>query len=158
MEPAREEGDLSYRVVSQYRDPGIVVHGVALKPGKPVCLAATGGKPLVVLPGFPTSAIFTFHEFIAPVIRHLSGRGNVARSESIRARLSQRVNSVIGRTEFLLVGLLANPQTSTDQAAKNLEALPQAYPMGKGSGSVTTFSRADGFITIEKKHRNIGRR
>ena len=56
-----------------FDDPGIVVHGVALKPGKPLCLAVTGGKPIVVLPGFPTSAIFTFHEFVAPVIRAFAG-------------------------------------------------------------------------------------
>ena len=68
-------GDLSYRVVAELRDPGIVAHGVALKPGKPICLAATRGRPVVVLPGFPTSAIFTFHEFVAPVLRLLAGRG-----------------------------------------------------------------------------------
>src|SRR6185295_4662215 len=68
-------GDISYRVVAELTDPGIVAHGVALKPGKPICLAATGGHPVVVLPGFPTSAIFTFHEFVAPVLRLLTGRG-----------------------------------------------------------------------------------
>ena len=50
----------------RFKNPGIVVHGVALKPGKLLCLAVTGGKPVVVLPGFPTSAIFTFCEFVAP--------------------------------------------------------------------------------------------
>jgi len=55
-------GDVSYRVVAELDDPGIVAHGVALKPGKPICLAATAGRAVVVLPGFPTSAIFTFHE------------------------------------------------------------------------------------------------
>ena len=69
-------GDVSYRVVAELDDPGIVAHGVALKPGKPICLAATGGRAVVVLPGFPTSAIFTFHEFVAPVIRLLAGRGS----------------------------------------------------------------------------------
>src|ERR1700736_4829661 len=66
-------GDLCYRVIASFNDPGIVVHGVALKPGKPLCLAVTGGKPIVILPGFPTSAIFTFHEFVAPVIRAFAG-------------------------------------------------------------------------------------
>jgi putative molybdopterin biosynthesis protein len=59
--------------VGELRDPGVVVHGVALKPGKPICLAVTAGKPVVILPGFPTSAIFTFHEFVAPVIRAFAG-------------------------------------------------------------------------------------
>ena len=66
-------GDLSYRVASRLGDPGIVAHGVALKPGKPICLAVSQGKPVVILPGFPTSAIFTFHEFVAPVIRAFAG-------------------------------------------------------------------------------------
>ncbi len=64
-------GDLSHRIVATLGAPGILVHGVALKPGKPLCLAVIGKKPLVVLPGFPTSAIFTFHAFVAPVIRAL---------------------------------------------------------------------------------------
>jgi putative molybdopterin biosynthesis protein len=134
-------GDLSYRVVAELRDPGIVVHGVALKPGKPICLAATHGRPVVVLPGFPTSAIFTFHEFVAPVLRLLAGRGAQERTV-VQARLPVKVNSEIGRTEYLLVGLV---ETVANGAAETSLA---AYPMGQGSGSVTTFSRADGFVTI----------
>ncbi len=130
-------GDLSYRVVSRLGDPGIVAHGVALKPGKPICLAVTGGKPVVILPGFPTSAIFTFHEFVAPVIRAYAGLPPEQR-QSVAATLPMRVNSERGRTEYLLVGLV--------QGADGLAA----YPMGKGSGSVTTFSGADGFITIDQ--------
>src|SRR5215475_14333309 len=57
-------GDLSYRILSRLGSPGVLVHGVALKPGKPLCLAVVDGKPIAVLPGFPTSAIFTFHEFV----------------------------------------------------------------------------------------------
>src|SRR6185503_7669872 len=129
-------GDVSYRVVSELAGPGIVAHGVALKPGKPICLAATDGKPVVVLPGFPTSAIFTFHEFVAPVLSAMAGRGLEERS-TVQARLAVKVNSEIGRTEYLLVGLV-------DAGNETLAA----YPMGQGSGSVTTFSRADGFTTI----------
>jgi putative molybdopterin biosynthesis protein len=134
---SKGEGDLSYRVVSRLRDPGIVAHGVALKPGKPICLAVTRGKPVVILPGFPTSAIFTFHEFLAPVLRAYAGLPP-ERRETVAATLPMRVNSERGRTEYLLVGLV---QTGDGLAA---------YPMGKGSGSVTTFSGADGFITIDQ--------
>ncbi|HIF31612.1 MAG TPA: molybdopterin biosynthesis protein [Planctomycetaceae bacterium] len=136
---SKGQGDLCYRVVSQFDDPGIVAHGVALKPGKPICLAVTGGKPLVVLPGFPTSAIFTFHEFVAPVIRRLAG-GNEKVRTTIQARLPVKVLSEIGRTEFLLVSLVHS----------NDDSLPLAFPMGKGSGSVTTFSGADGFVVIDR--------
>lgn len=129
-------GDLCYQVVSELKDPGIMAHGVALKPGKPICLAVTRGKPVVVLPGFPTSAIFTFHEFVAPVLRLLAGRPREA-SGSVSAELAVKVNSEIGRTEYALVSLV-------ERGAGRLVA----WPMGKGSGSVTTFSKADGFITI----------
>jgi putative molybdopterin biosynthesis protein len=136
-------GDLSYRAVSELTDPGVVAHGVALKPGKPICLAASAGKPVVVLPGFPTSAIFTFHEFVAPVLSAMAGRPRQSRA-TVSARLAVRVNSEVGRTEYLLVGLLpsgAGPSDTGDLTA---------YPMGQGSGSVTTFSRADGFATIPR--------
>lgn len=130
-------GDISYRIVARLSDPGIVAHGVALKPGKPICLAVTRGKPVVILPGFPTSAVFTFHEFVAPVIRAYAGLP-LERRHNVDATLPMRVNSERGRTEYLLVGLV---QTSDGLAA---------YPMGKGSGSVTAWSGADGFITIDQ--------
>lgn len=140
-------GDASYRVVAELTDPGIVAHGVALKPGKPICLAATARRPVVVLPGFPTSAIFTFHEFVAPVLRRLAGRRADAKAV-VSARLALKVNSEIGRTEYLLVGLVDTP------GGEGQASTLTAYPMGQGSGSVTTFSRADGFATIDR-HQEI---
>ena len=74
------------RVVSRLGKPGILVHGVALKPGKPLCLGVIGDKPIVVLPGFPTSAIFTFHAFVAPVIRARAGLPPEAARNIHRAR------------------------------------------------------------------------
>jgi len=133
-------GDISYRVVSEKTIPGILAHGVALKPGKPICLAAHGKTPVVILPGFPTSAIFTFHEFVAPVIQSFGGRRRLTRPTR-SARMAVKVNSEIGRTEYLLVGLI---QREAEDDGPSLAA----YPMGKGSGSVTSFSRADGFVTI----------
>lgn len=145
---SKGEGDLCYQAVRELAHPGIVAHGVALKPGKPVCLAATDGKPVVVLPGFPTSAVFTFHEFVAPVIRMLGGRSR-ERSRQMQARLAAKVNSEIGRTEYLLVGLVPSGPSNLADHSNSAESLV-AFPMGKGSGSVTTFSRADGFVTIDR--------
>jgi putative molybdopterin biosynthesis protein len=134
---SKGEGDLCSRAVGAL-EPGILVHGVALKPGKPICLAAAGRKPVVILPGFPTSAVFTFHEFVAPVIRRLGGLAP-DRRQTARARLALPVASERGRLEYLLVGLVARRDGSL-----------AAYPMGKGSGSVTSFSRADGFVRIPR--------
>jgi putative molybdopterin biosynthesis protein len=129
-------GDLSHRVVSQLGKPGILVHGVALKPGKPLCLAVAGGKPIAVLPGFPTSAIFTFHAFIAPVIRARAGLPPEA-AQTIGARVPMRIVSEMGRKEFVLVSLVAGEHGAL------------AFPSAKGSGAVTSFSQADGFIEID---------
>jgi putative molybdopterin biosynthesis protein len=142
---SKGEGDLNTRVVAELT-PGSVVHGVALKPGKPICLAAHDGKPVVILPGFPTSAIFTFHEFVAPVLRALGGAvaaaragGESERHDTVAARLALRTSSERGRLEYLLVGLVRRDDGGL-----------AAYPMGKGSGSVTAFSRADGFVRVPR--------
>ncbi len=128
-------GDLAYQAVQRLARPGVVVHGVALKPGKPLCLAVQDGKPVAILPGFPTSAIFTFHAFMAPVIRALAGQP-AARQATVEATLPLRIGSERGRTEYVLVSLM--------QGGAGL----LAYPTAKGSGSVTGFSSADGFFAV----------
>jgi putative molybdopterin biosynthesis protein len=129
-------GDLSHRVVSGLGQPGILVHGVALKPGKPLCLAVIGDKPLIVLPGFPTSAIFTFHAFVAPIIRARGGLAAEA-ARTVTARVPVRIASELGREEFVLVSLVEGQRE------------PIAFPTAKGSGAVTAFSQADGFLAID---------
>jgi putative molybdopterin biosynthesis protein len=129
-------GDLSHRVVSKLGQPGILVHGVALKPGKPLCLGVVGGKPIVVLPGFPTSAIFTFHAFVAPVLRAWAGLPPDA-AETVTARIPVRIASELGRQEFALVALVRGKDGAL------------AFPTARGSGSVTSFSQADGFVAID---------
>ena len=133
---SKGKGDVSYQVLA-CREPGVLVHGVALKPGKPVCLGAVRNTPVAILPGFPTSAIFVFHEFVAPVLRKLGGLGPETR-ETQPGRMAVRANSERGRTEYLLVNLVGGHEKWS------------IYPLGKGSGSVTTFSKADGFIVIPK--------
>jgi putative molybdopterin biosynthesis protein len=130
-------GDLAFAVVTRMlADPGVVVHGVALKPGKPLCLAVSGGKPVAILPGFPTSAVFTFHEFVAPVLRALAGQP-AAREAVVNATLPMRIGSERGRTEYVLASLLRLPDGGL-----------AAYPTAKGSGAVTAFAQADGFFAV----------
>lgn len=137
-------GDLCYRAIALFKDPGVLVHGVALKPGKPICLAVTKGKPVIILPGFPTSAIFTFHAFVAPVIRAFAGLPP-EQTDVVQATLPLRVSSERGRTEFVMVSLVRGHDS---------DALV-AYPIAKGSGAVTSFSHADGFITIERNLESV---
>lgn len=133
---SKGEGDVSHRIVARLGKPGIVAHGVALKPGKPLCLAVCDGKPVVILPGFPTSAMFTFHDMIVPVLRRLAGLPprNDAR---VMAKVPVRIASELGRTEFVMVSLVEGDDGLI------------AYPSGKGSGAITSFAQADGFLKIE---------
>jgi putative molybdopterin biosynthesis protein len=129
-------GDISHRIIERLGKPGIVAHGVALKPGKPLCLAVCDGKPVVILPGFPTSAMFTFHDMIVPVLRRMAGLP--PRSDArVRAKVPVRIASELGRTEFVMVSLV-----------EGTEGLI-AYPSGKGSGAITSFAQADGFLKVD---------
>ena len=95
-----------------------------------------GTTPVAILPGFPTSAIFTFHEFVAPVIRRLAGPRAEARETA-------------GRPDARPVQQRERPDgVPARQPRRTAPTGSAAYPMGKGSGSVTTFSRADGFVVI----------
>lgn len=133
---SKGEGDVSHRIVARLGNPGIVAHGVALKPGKPLCLAVCDGKPVVILPGFPTSAMFTFHDMIVPVLRRLAGLPprNDAR---VMAKVPVAVASELGRTEFVMVSLVEGDDGLI------------AYPTGKGSGAITSFAHADGFLKVD---------
>ncbi len=129
-------GDLSHRIIARLGKPGIIAHGVALKPGKPLCLAVCDGKPVVILPGFPTSAMFTFHDMIVPVLRRMAGLP--PRSDAkVSAKVPVRIASELGRTEFVMVSLVEGDRGLI------------AYPSGKGSGAITSFAQADGFLKID---------
>src|SRR6195952_2647970 len=127
-------GDVSHRIIARLGKPGILAHGVALKPGKPLCLAVCDGKPVIILPGFPTSAMFTFHDMIVP--RRMAGLP--PRSDAkVAARIPVRIASELGRTEFVMVSLVEGDGGLI------------AYPTGKGSGAITSFAQADGFLKID---------
>ena len=129
-------GDVSHRIIARLGKPGIIAHGVALKPGKPLCLAVCDGKPVVILPGFPTSAMFTFHDMIVPVLRRMAGLPPRSDAKAM-AKVPVRIASELGRTEFVMVSLVEGSEGLI------------AYPSGKGSGAITSFAQADGFLKID---------
>ena len=131
---SKGEGDVCHRIVGRLGK--IVAHGVALKPGKPLCLAVCDGKPVIILPGFPTSAMFTFHDMIVPVLRRLAGLPPRADAQ-VGAKVPVRIASEPGRAEFVMVSLVDGDDGLI------------AYPSGKGSGAITSFAQADGFLRID---------
>jgi putative molybdopterin biosynthesis protein len=130
-------GDLTFGIIDGLARPGIVVHGVGIKPGKPIVLAAWDGRPVVILPGFPTSAIVTFNLFVAPVIRRLANLPAEDHAEAVEARLAVRYNSAEGRHEYVLVHLVPRG-----------EGAPAAYPITGASGSIHAFAQADGTMEV----------
>ncbi len=127
-------GDVLPEIVNGMGSPGVIVHGLALKPGKPTFIGVLGGKPVFGLPGYPVSAMMVFDQLVADYIRALSGLPRPRRL-NVRARLSTRVISARGRKELIPVKMSGKDG-------------PTAEPILKGSGAVTSLSMADGYIEV----------
>jgi molybdenum cofactor synthesis domain-containing protein len=138
-------GDLLPNAIEGHGE--ILVHGVDIKPGKPFIFGTIKGKLLFGLPGNPTSALITFSLFVAPLLRTLSGistgeAGERLMNKRIKAKAAVRIFSEPGRNEYVLVNLVP--------AKESGEGAFRAYPILTGSGSITTLSKADGFIFMGK--------
>ena len=131
-------GDMLYNIINDIGDPGIIVHGLNLKPGKPTFLAIIENKPIIGLPGYPTSALMIFNVIVKPILLNLMRRRNVSESHSLKAFTIEKFYSVKGRRELFPVQLIK---------IKNKFFV---YPIETGSGAITTLSNADGFIDIAK--------
>jgi len=132
-------GDLLYRVIDSLGSPGILIHGVAVKPGKPTIIAVADGKPIFSLPGYPTSALMIFNIFVAPIIRSMAGLGPELVAATVIANTSSRIFTSGGRREYVPVNLV-----------KTKEDDYRVYPVPGGSGAITTLAKADGFIEVPK--------
>jgi molybdopterin molybdotransferase len=134
--------DLGEKVIAQMGPPGIIVHGVAIKPGKPVIIARAGQTMIYGLPGHPVSAAVAFDLFVRPAIFHLSGLvdKDLPKDRIVKARLKRNINSAAGRTDFVRV------QLHTDQNHEH-----EAYPILGKSGALSTMVKAHGYIEIAEK-------
>jgi putative molybdopterin biosynthesis protein len=131
--------DIMPKTVDALGKPGIIVAGVAIKPGKPMTVASVAGKPVFSLPGHPASALLTFQLFVRPLIQAMSCRKTEKRPE-VRALASMRMFSAKGRRTFIMVNLKR-------EKTKGLvaEPVPEAV-----SGAITTLAKADGFVEISE--------
>lgn len=120
-------GDMVYRVLDDIGET--IFHGINLKPGKPTIFGAIAGKPIIGLPGYPTSALTVFGQLVAPAIR--KALGLKIQVHRFAGKLSRPIRTD-GRHQLLAVGV-----------SRDL-----VYPVDKGSGSITTLSMADGVIEI----------
>jgi putative molybdopterin biosynthesis protein len=130
-------GDLLYRIINELGKPGIIVHGVSVKPGKPTIIAVLDGKPFFGLPGYPASALTIFDIFVNPVLREMAGLEPDVTRRKVNAKTAERFFTSGGRREFTPVNIVK----SEDEGYS-------VYPVPGGSGAITSLAEADGFIEI----------
>ena len=126
--------DLTYRIIDSYK-PGIIIHGLKIKPGGPTAIGIADGKIIVALPGFPISCLTAANLVLLPIILRLQG-SKIGKLKNINARLLLPVKGFIGKKRIVPV-ILAKEENNY-----------LAYPYIFHSGSIGKFSKVDGFFII----------
>ncbi len=130
-------GDVIYRILDELGPPGVLVHGIAIHPGKPTIIAESNGKLIVGLPGYPTSSLTAYRTLISPLIRRWSGLPPVEESLTVEAMVAERIFGEKGRKDLLPVHVI-----------KDEDYL--VFPVPTGSEAITTLTRADGYIVMDE--------
>jgi molybdopterin molybdotransferase len=128
--------DFTADCINRAGRPGVLVHGVNVKPGKPTILGICSGKPVIGLPGNPVSALVIASLFVIPTLEYLLAIPPDRPRPSIPARLAVNIPSQAGREDFIPVHLVSSPQGLT------------ADPIFYKSNLIFTLSRADGLVHI----------
>jgi len=136
--------DVMPKVLNSLGKPGIIVHGIAIKPGKPVTVASVDGRLIFSLPGHPTSALLVFYLLVRPIIERLAGK-KADETLQVKAVTSARMFSAKGRRTFVMVKLKKDNSTGL-----------MAEPVAAGlSGAITTLTNADGFVEIAENQQFV---
>jgi molybdopterin molybdotransferase len=128
--------DMTYDVIDRLGQPGVLVHGVSIKPGKPTIVAVCDGKPVFGLPGNPVSAMVVGDLFITPTLWKMQGCERPPRRQTIRARLTHNLASVPGRVDYVQVRLI------------DRDGELWAEPVFGKSNLIYTLVKADGMMII----------
>lgn len=128
--------DLTAEVINQLGEPGVIVHGLNTRPGKPTILGMCGAKPVIGLPGNPVSALTNIYMMVLPMLRKLSGEYTVAHQPYVVGKLTTNINSLAGREDWVPV----NIEYSSDEIL--------ITPIFGKSNLIFNLSRADAFIRV----------
>ncbi len=128
--------DFTARTMQALGEPGLLVEGISIQPGKPTLLANCAGKPVLGLPGHPVSALNIFSIFGKAIIDRLAGRKEKFFHPTVRAVLSRNISSHSGRTEYVRIRL------------KESEDGLSAVPVFGRSGMLRTLAEADGLLVV----------
>lgn len=136
--------DLTASAINSLGQPGVFLHGLAVRPGKPTIAALVGGVPVIGLPGHPASALVVFEVFVRPILQAMQGLTSWERPW-VWARLTRNLASGPGREDFVRVRL--RPAVAGGVAG-HAEPAFEAEPVLGKSGLISTLVRADGLLRI----------
>ncbi len=136
--------DLVPDAVNKLGKPGIVVHGVAMRPGMPTALAVLEDKPVMVLSGNPVAAIIGFEVFARPLICRMLGMKQEEPRQVVRATITRKVASALGRKTYVRVRAFV----------KNSEVFAEPVS-AKGSGAISTMTRSNGFVIVPEDREGV---
>ncbi len=140
--------DLTAKVFERLGPPGILVHGVAVKPGKPTLLAVADGKPCVGLPGNPVSALLLFELVGVPAILRLQGAEVEPCRGTVRARLAAKVSSVAGREDYVPIRWIKRFVEREGEQTRGQKGERWAEPLPGKSNMIFRLVSADGLLRV----------
>ncbi|MDP4106407.1 MAG: molybdopterin molybdotransferase MoeA [Bacillota bacterium] len=135
--------DYTTEVIQSLGDPGVFVHGISIKPGKPTILALANDKPVIGLPGHPASAMIIFRLFGERILKKLSGRTLERKPDRVFAKITKNIPSAPGRSDYIRVRLLEK------------DGEWWAEPIIGKSGLITTLVKSDGIVEIHSEKEGI---
>lgn len=136
--------DLVPQTVNRIGKPGVVVHGLAMRPGMPTALAVVKRKPVLILSGNPVAAIVGFEFFARPLICQLMGLNREETRTKLKARIAEKVASALGRRTFVRVRV---SQRTGEYFASPISA--------RGSGMISTMTRANGYVIVPESREGL---
>jgi len=134
---SKGEGDLIPQVLNEYKNIEVMIHGVRIKPGKPLIFVKMDKKIIFVLPGFPTSALSCFYVLIENFLRRITGYPLKEKNSKL-LEVGERIYGNVGRHEFKAVKI------------QEINGVKKIIPIKTGSEAISTIFNADGYIEIEE--------
>ncbi len=136
--------DLVPEAVNKIGEPGIIVHGIAMRPAMPTGLAVLEGKPVMVLSGNPVAAITGFEVFARPLICKLLGLPKEEQRCQVKAVMTRKITTALGRKNFVRVKVF---QKNDQLLAEPISA--------RGSGTISTMTKANGYVIVPENREGI---
>ena len=137
--------DLVPEAINAIGKPGVIVHGIAMRPAMPTALAAVEGKPIIILSGNPVAAIVGFEVFARPLIFRMLGLKKEEPRPMIKAKMTRKVTAALGRKTFVRVWVFR----------KNEEFFAEPVS-ARGSGVISTMTKANGYVIAPKNREGLG--